>query len=684
MVLLLVIVSCTKSEKTTVQKKIKMEGNPLFTEFNERIDFNKLTADHVVEATDTIISYLKTEYQTLYNIENRTFDNTMLAFDNLIDDMTKVQNVIYLMSYTHPDSTIRNTALEMNNKLEKYANEISLDEDLYKAVKDYSQTNEAKSLTGYKALFVKETVEGFERNGFALSAEKREELRKIKDNITEIGNSFSKNIASYEDYLLATVSEVKGLPEDYKKARKQEDGKYKIDLSYPSYRPFMKYSESDKARKELYIKYNNRAADSNLEVLKDLLVEREKMAKLLGYNTYAEWRLEDRMARKPENVWDFETDLVKSVKTKADGDYDELLEAKEKYTDATNPKVIKPWENSYVENLLLENKYELDAEEVKQYFPLDNSLDGLFKITQTIFGVTYKEIENPSVWHPDVRMFEVFDGEKLVGRFYLDFFPRENKYKHAACFGMIKGKMTDNGYQIPTATLVCNFPAPTDEMPSLMPHQQVETLFHEFGHVLHQMLTTANLSSQSGTNVARDFVEAPSQIFENWAWNYESLQLFAKHWETGEVLPKDLFDKMLAAKNVGSGLATEAQIFYGTLDMTLHDKYDPTSEKSTDDVVEELKNETTHYPYVDGTHFQAAFGHLNGYGASYYGYLWSRVYAEDMFSIFEKNGILDKETGMRYRNIILAKGGSEEPMDLVVEFLGRESNNKAFLKSLGL
>ena len=217
-----------------------------------------------------------------------------------------------------------------------------------------------------------------------------------------------------------------------------------------------------------------------------------------------------------------------------------------------------------------------------------------------------------------------------------------------------------------------------------MPFSQVETFFHEFGHVLHQLLTTAELSAQSGTSVARDFVEAPSQIFENWIWNYESVKLFGKHYQTGEVLPRDLFDKMVAAKNVGSGLQAETQIFYGMVDMTYHDKFDPFSDASTDEVVRELTEKVRHYPFVDGTHFQAAFGHLNGYGASYYGYLWSRVYAEDMFSIFDQNGILDQETGLRYRNIILAKGSSEEPIELVKEFLGREPNNRAFMKSLGL
>ena len=281
-------------------------------------------------------------------------------------------------------------------------------------------------------------------------------------------------------------------------------------------------------------------------------------------------------------------------------------------------------------------------------------------------------------------MFEVYKDGKLKGRFYLDLFPRDNKYKHAACFGIKKGKTTVNGYQIPTAALLCNFPEPTAGKPSLMPHSQVSTFFHEFGHVLHHMVTTADLMSQSGTSVSRDFVEAPSQIFENWIWNYDALKLFAKHYETREVLPEELFNKMLAAKNVGSGLAATRQVFLGMYDMTLYDKFDPFGNKTTTDVLREVHNAVRLIPFDEGTNFQAAFGHLRHYASSYYGYMWSKVYAQDMFSVFEENGILDKETGIRYRDIILANGGSKDELELVMEFLGREPNNEAFLKELGL
>lgn len=660
------------------------ETNPIYNAFNEAIDFAGITADHISEATISIQAETKTSMSLIIEIENskRTFDNTLLAIDDFNARFSDVYSVIYLLSSTHTDSLIRNTALEARTTLAQFDNEISLNEDLYKAVKSYADMPEAKSLNGYKAKYLKETIESYERNGFALSAEKRDELKKINDEISEFSNEFSKNVSTFQDHLEVNEAEIDGLPEDYKKARYQEDGSYKIDMSYPSTGPFFMLSNSDSARKNLVMKYNNRAYPANIDVLQNLLKKRLEMAKLLGHNSYAAYRLQNRMAKTPETVWEFETGLKDALKEKAQKDYDELLETKKtRVSDAT---MINGWERSYYSNILKKEKYELDGEEVKQYFALDDVLKGLFSITQTLFNFEYREVKDPSVWNPDVRLFEVYQDKKLKGRFYLDLFPRDNKYGHAACFPLRNGKLTADGYKIPTASLVCNFPSPTEDKPSLMSHNQVNTLFHEFGHVLHHMSTTANLYAQSGTNVSRDFVEAPSQIFENWTWNYDALKLFAKHYETREVLPQSLFDKMLAAKNVGSGMAASGQVFLGTYDMTLHDKYDPNGDETTTDVLKKVQADISLVPYVEGTHFQTAFGHLTGYGASYYGYLWSKVYAQDMFSIFDENGILDTKTGIRYRDIILASGSSKDELQLVVEFLGREPNNEAFLKELGL
>jgi thimet oligopeptidase len=660
--------------------------NPLLGKFNEVIPFADLTAEHIKEATDVSIKDARESLAKLYAIpkEQRTFDNTMLELDNIYNKAGNVYGCVYLMNNTHPDDAARNTAQECNAEFAKFFNEISLDENLYRAVKDYSETTEAKSLTGYKARFVQKTVEDFERNGFALPKEKRDELKVINDKLSDLSILFQKNIAEVSDYLIVDETEIDGLQEDYKNARRQEDGKYKIDLTYPSYIPFMKFSNSESARKKLYTLYNNRAAAKNPEVLIKVLMLRQQMAELLGYNTYAEYRTGDRMAKTPQTVWDFENNLVDKLKEKARMDYDELLSVKRTKLGSDTINVIQPWESGYYNNILLKEKYDLDQNLVKEYFETNNVIDGLFQITQNLFGVEFEEVKNPSVWNKDVRLFNVKQDGKIISRFYIDLYPRPNKFSHAACFPMIGSKETEEGLQLPTATLVCNFPAPTADMPSLLPHGDVETFFHEFGHVLHSVLTKTKLSSQSGTSVSRDFVEAPSQIFENWTWNYESLKLFAKHYKTGEVLPKELFDKMLAAKNVGSGLGYTQQVYYGILDFTLHDKYDPTSSKPIVEVMKELQNKITLYPYLEGTEMFASFGHLMGYAAGYYSYLWALVYADDMFSVFDKNGLLDKTTGLRYRDIILSNGGSRDELEMVKEFLGREPSQDAFFKAIGL
>lgn len=607
----------------------------------------------------------------------------MRALDNVYNDLMKVNEPISLLAYVHPDDDIRNECLKSIALFGKYFNEISLSEELYSAVKNYSKSDEALRLVGAEQKYLKETVEEFERNGFALSKEKRNELKLIQDKLSDLGIQFDSNISSYQDFIYVTEEQIEGLPDDYKNTHRQDDGSYKVGLDNPSYIPFMKYSKSNEARKELSRKHKNTASDKNLEVLKQIFIEREKLANILGYKTFAEYRTENRMAKNPQTVWDFENSLKEKVKVKAKRDYDELLAIKRNYLNNNTINNVDSWEASFYNNILLKEKYQLDNQKLKEYFELDNVIEGLFKITQHLYGINFEQIKNPSVWHDDVLFYELKENNKLIARFYLDLFPRANKYNHAAMFGMIAGKKIDNDYQIPTASLVCNFTKATKEMPALMPHNDVETFFHEFGHLMHDLLTKAELSSQAGTSVARDFVEMPSQIFENWAWDYEALSLFAKHYKTGEVLPKTLHKKMIASKNVGSGLHTLQQIFYGTLDMTYHDKYDANGSKSTSELVEELQNEITMYKFQEGTHFEAGFGHLNGYAAGYYSYLWAKVFAEDMFSVFEQNGIMNKETGLKLKEIVLERGSTIDEMEIVKEFLGREPNDEAFLKSIG-
>ncbi|TAD97383.1 MAG: hypothetical protein EAZ97_12600 [Bacteroidetes bacterium] len=656
-----------------------MSANPLNFKTNQVIDFQQITVENLIEQTDFAIEKIKAELEKLYHISPKTFDNTMLAYDEIINQLSSNSGVIYLLTAVSPNDEIRNTAMDCVQKFEQFGNSLLLDEQLYKAIKSYSQTPEAQNLRDWQEKLVRETVRDFEMNGFALPQEKRQELQKLQDDLSLQTQLFGKHIAEHQDFLLVSETEIDGLPEDYIEQHKSEEG-YKITLDYPSYVPFMQYSKSESARKALYIKYLNKAADKNLEVLDNILALRSQISALLGFKTFAEYRMANTMAKNTATVWKFENDLKDKVRKKAELDYQEVLAVKKQFVP--NATVLESWESSFYKNILLKNNYQLDQQEVKQYFELNNVLKGIFSISEKLFGIVFEEVEKPNLWHNEARLFEVKEGKKLIGRFYLDLFPRPNKFSHAACFPMIMGKQQGEIYQMPLLALVCNFPKPSLEKPSLLTHSDVETMFHEFGHGLHCLLTTSPVCVYAGTNTVRDFVEVPSQLFENWAWNYESLTLFAKHYQTNEVLPKNLFQKMLDAKNIGSGLHALQQVFYGMYDLSLHDSQK--IDKSTTEILKDLQNEVSLFKHLEGTHFQAAFGHLTDYAASYYGYLWSLVYADDMFSEFEKHHILDSEIGTKYKNLVLSKGGSQDEMQQITNFLGRESNADAFLKALGL
>jgi thimet oligopeptidase len=663
-----------------------MNNNVLFPEFNHSIDFNSLTSGQIKQAKEETVSNVERIINEITENKQgtRTYNNSLKRFDDLINELEWVHSSIFLMAYVHPGAEIREEALVSIKELSRLENKIKMDVDLYQAIKDYAQTDEAARLEEAGKKFLDDTIRDFEQNGLGFPKEKREQIKKIQDEISELGIQFESNISSFKDALIVEEKDMEGLPEDYKQARKTAEGNYKIDLTYPSYFPFMKYSESDWARKELSKKFKNIAADKNLDVLVKLLRKRKALSRLLGYTSFASYILENRMAKKPSAVWKFEETLRNRVKGKAWEDYDKLLEKKKKKVNNQTHK-IEPWETTYYKTKLLREDYNLDDEEVKQYFELDRVIEGLFGVAGKLFSIDFKEVEAPSVWHEDVRLFEVYSNGELTGRFYLDLFPRDNKFNHAACFTIIPGKETDKGYQKPTAALVTNFPRPTEHSPSLLPHSDVVTLFHEFGHLMHDLLTKAPLAAQSGTSTKRDFVEVPSQLLEHWAWEYESLSNFATHYQTGEPLPEDLHKKMVNTKNVGSGLFVLQQIFYAMLDMTFHDRYDPdTDPRTTTEVVKELQNEITLFDYMEDTHFEAGFGHLYGYAAGYYGYMWAKVYAEDMFSLFREKGSFNEQLGEKLKKEVLEKGASREESAIVRDFLGRKPGYDAFLHAIGI
>ncbi|WP_338792244.1 M3 family metallopeptidase [Bernardetia sp. MNP-M8] len=649
-----------------------------FEFFYSSPNFEEIDAKSIRYITDKIIRKSDATLAVILGGDTQTFEMKMEKWDELTHKLSSISGIIFLLAHTSSDEKVYKQANQSVQVLQRYGNSLSLNEELYKAIKKYSQSDDARWLKGYKKKFIKETVGEFERNGFALVQQDRDILRTMKDQLSDLSNEFSRNIAEHQDQIIISEDDIEGLPEDYKNRHRMENGMYKITLDSPSYRPFMRYAKNEKYRKELYIKYLNRGNPKNTGVLIKTIALRKQMANLLGYKTYAQYVIEERMAKTPDTVWSFEEELTKKVKPKAEKDYKELLSI------AEGKEELQGWETGYYNNILLEKNYNLNSEEVKQYFELNNVFKGIFNICKNLFGIDFIKMYHHSVWHEDVIVYEVRKKNKVVGKMYLDLYPRPNKYSHAACFGLVSGRETERGYQTPHTALVCNFPPSTSDSPSLLSHDQVTTVFHEFGHGLHQLLTQSPLAAFAGTNVARDFVEVPSQLFENWAWDYDILKEFALHHKTGEVLPKELFDKMVAAKNVGSGLFTLQQILYGTFDLTLHDTYDPLVDASPNELFNTLQRQITLTPPVEETDFPSGFGHLMGYAAGYYGYLWAKVYAEDMFSVFEKAGLLNPKVGKMYVDKVLSKGGSEDEMSQIKSFLKREPKQEAFLKSLGL
>ena len=686
MLIALIFASCKQPADSDVQDDNQV--NPLLRGANEIIGFGDLSASNIAGAARISIERAEGELAALKNIENRDFENTIRAYDKIYNSINKIILPIDLIIEVDPREEIRNAAKDAQASLKDFFYKLDLDEELYGAINAYAESDEAGALNQQRKMMISKMLLGYERAGFGLDEGKRLEIKNIKSTIDRLGTEFRSNVAAASsNSIVISASDTGGLDSTYLAARITDDGEYEIDVSYPSLLPFLKYSTNDSLRKELHKTFSRRAAPENVAVLDSILFLRNKLANILGYRSYAEYDFVDNMAKTPEIVWEFVNALKESVRQKADYDIQLLLDIKSDYIGhpATN---IEIWETSYYSQKLKQQNYQLDEREVKQYFELNTVLHGLFDITQKVLGLKYTEVDSPNVWHPDVRMFNCYDAEsdKLLGRFYLDLYPRDNKYSHAAMF-TITGGMTleDGSYEMPEASLVCNFPKPQGDEPALMFHGDVETFFHEFGHLLHCMVSTSEFAYLGGPeNVVLDFVEAPSQIYENWAWNKETLALFAKHHETGEVIPDELLDKMLAAKYMNSGVGALRQLYYGTYALTVHDTYVPYGDQNTTQIGYDLRAEVTGHKYVDGDQFEASFGHLIGYTAGYYGYMWSRVYAQDMWSVFEEKGPLNKEVGMQYRRKVLEPTGSVDALELVKEFLGREPNNEALLKNLGL
>lgn len=611
----------------------------------------------------------------------RTFENTLLAYEEALDTYGDALGQAGFLAYVSTDEKLRNAALEQAQIISAYMVEVATRRDIYKAFKELESLK--PNLPKIEAKMLKDTMIGFKKSGLALDDEKLEQFKEIAKQKSVNSINFSKNIRDYKDYLDVTEEEMEGLPEDFKNKLEKVDGKYRVTLDYPDYGPFMLNAVKDEPRKILEYKYSRRGGKENVKIFEDNLMLRYKSARLLGYKNHAENRLDVRMAKNVKTVNNFLKDLEKKLKPLAKKEQKEFLKLKEERTGVKS-KVLQPWESGYWINLHKKLNYNIDPEIIKEYFQTDIVIKNMFEIFGNLFGVEFKEVKIP-VWHESVKSYAVTDEEtkKVLGYIYMDLFPRDGKYKHAACFDLVEGKLLKDGtYQKPFTAIVANLNPPSKNTPSLLKHGEVETLFHEFGHVLHNVLTEAKYSSISGTAVSQDFVEVPSQILENWAWEPTVLKRISKHYKTGKSLDDETINKMLAAKNHAAANFYIRQNFLAQIDMKYHTLTKPAD---TTAMWEKYAAKIKLTPMTKDTYPQASFDHLmGGYDAGYYGYLWAEVIAQDFFSEFQKHGLFNKEIGKKFRKEILAVGGSYDEEELVQNFLGRKISNEPFLKHIGL
>ena len=644
-------------------------------------DYTKTTSADVARITDEAIEAANRLIDAIAALEvPNTTANTLLPLNEAAAIIEAGYGQGAFMARVHPDASVRIAATEEEEKINKWGIDVVFRTDLYAAFRRLADSD--PEATSEQLRLLEFWMRDFRRAGHELSEEERAELKGLKERLVELEVAFGANVDAYSDHIEVTREELDGLPDSFIEALKpgDADGTYRVTLDYPDLYPFLQNATNRARREELLRKKNTSVVEENRPLLEEALGLRRRVAQLVGYDSWAHHSMDVKMAD-PDRVEKFYADLVPRLKEKVKAEHDKMRSMLvEEYGDDT----LQQWDISYYSTKIRRDEYGVDQYEVATYFPLEGVIDGMLDLTAEMFGLTYVRQENPKAWHPDVYLYEVADtdtGEHLA-YFYMDLFPREGKYGHAAAFDLVGGHKNLAGEEIrPVAAMVANFTKPTDDTPSLLRHDEVLTLFHEFGHILHQTLTKAETVRFSGANTEWDFVEAPSQIMEHWTWEPEVLARFARHYETGEQIPEQLVQQLVAARDVNIAAANLRQAYFGILDLMLHDDAD---ERDLD-ALDRQAYEVNELPFPEGTFFLASFGHvMGGYDAGYYGYLWSLVFGDDMYSRFQAEGILNPAVGRAYRSVILEQGGSKDADTLLVEFLGREPNNEAFLANMGL
>lgn len=650
----------------------------------------KLTPDIIKKSADDLMTKTKTVYDTVGALpsESVTYNSVVKALADNDCEYSVVRNNLDFMQHVSPDKDLRDASVEVDKKLSEFDVEMSMRQDVFDALVTFEKKSSTDGSTESKR-YVERMIKLGRRNGLHLPTDKQQKIKEIKKRMSDLSIDFSKNLNEENTILTFTEEELAGVPEDFLKSlEKNEDGKLKVTLKYPHYFPCMKKARNPETRKKLETAFNSRCLKPNTAILEELVELRSQKADILGFPTHAAFVLDMRMAKDPEKVRTFLVDLAKKLRPLQEQEVKVYLEYKKEECDKYGYEYdgkIHYWDLRYYMTMTEERQYAVDSNLLKEYFPMEVVTTGLLDIYQELLNLKFAQVKDVEVWHPEVTLYSVVDRESsnLLGYFYLDLYPREGKYGHAACFGLQPGCIQPDGKrQISVAAMVANFTKPTEDKPALLTHDEVETYFHEFGHVMHQICAQSEFALFSGTSVERDFVEAPSQMLENWCWEKDPLQRMSKHYKTGEAIPDHLLDKLIKSRIANAGMFNLRQILLGMFDQTIHTQ----KKVDTAKLFSEISQEYLGFPSTEGTNMSASFGHLaGGYDAQYYGYMWSEVFCMDMFyTRFKKEGIMSPKVGGDYRRCILQPGGSIDAADMLRNFLGRDPTPEAFLISKGL
>lgn len=616
----------------------------------------------------------------------RTYENTFGAYDAMSTHFGIISARLQLLQLVSPDKEIRQAADQASLELSAFSIEkISFNKDLYMVLKEYAcDRASGDQLSAEQNYFIHETLKGFQRSGLELSLEKQYEVKEIKKKLSALSIEFSKNIAEDASFIIATKEELQGLDDDFiKNLQKVDKETYKLGMDYPTYFTVMQLCSVAKTRKKMYEAFNNRAYPQNKKVLASIIAARDSLAKLLGYASYAELNLEEEMAKTPERVNQFITHLLPQAQKKEQEEFMRFTKDLPPSVELLDGKMF-PWDGAFVGAYYKKKYHNLDEQIISEYFPLESTIEGLLEVYKSFFALDMTHEKVADLWYEDVTLIKLYTkrDKVLLGYIFLDLYPRANKYNHACHITIVPPAKNEDGSKSPSvAVVIANFPKPSADKPALLKRNDVRTFFHEFGHAIHALLGATKVTSFAGTNVKTDFVEMPSQMLEYWLFDRDILKKISCHYVTGESLPDDLIDTIIELKNFGAGSETTRQLALAQLSLHM---FGPGAEKDIDALMYSIWEKTVLHHVLDKeNHFYTSFGHLTDYGARYYGYLWSKVFAADLFYFIKQHGLLNPEIGTRYADTVLAPGGSIDPDQLLKNFLGREPNQEAFLKDLG-